>query len=94
MAGLGLKIDVQKFEKLVKLKEEIEKLKETLRSMDRATDTKNFDALNKKLQQAQRESEKLSEKLIRQANATRAAGLEAREAVSDFDRFQKLNGSF
>jgi hypothetical protein len=90
MAGLGLKIDVQKLERLVQLREEIEKLKTSLRGMNGDANSKEFEALNKRLQQASKECEKLSQKLFGSIDALRDTRTEVRESVSDFDRFQKL----
>ncbi|MDR1582896.1 MAG: tape measure protein [Prevotellaceae bacterium] len=90
MAGLGLKIDVQRLERLVQLREEIERLRDALRNMNGASSPGNFDALNRRFQQLYREAERLTEQLQRQADALRDAGEEASGAVTDFDKLQEL----
>lgn len=62
MAGLYFQVGAD-FQKLQKLKKDLDDLKIQLKSMDSAADKKAFDALNRQLQQTQKEYDVLSGKL-------------------------------
>ena len=93
MAGLYFSVGAD-FDKLKQLEQDINRLKSTLKGMDSAADKKAFDALNRQLQQTQREYDALAGKLSRyvaeQNKASQATSSSANEMLN---LFAKIGGT-
>lgn len=93
MAGLYFSVGAD-FQKLQQLKKDLDDLKSKLKGMDSAADKKAFEALNRQLQQAQREYDTLAGKLSRyvaeQNRASQATSSSANEMLS---LFAKIGGT-
>lgn len=81
MAGLYFAVGAD-FQKLQRLKKDLDDLKSKLKGMDSAADKKAFDALNRKLQQTQKEYDVLAGKLSRY-NAEQNKAARATDNASD-----------
>lgn len=81
MAGLYFAVGAD-FQKLQRLKKDLDDLKSKLKGMDSAADKKAFDALNRKLQQTQKEYDVLAGKLSRY-NAEQNRAARATDNASD-----------
>lgn len=89
MAGLYFTVGAD-FQKLQKLKRDIDDLKAKLRGMDQAADPKEFARLEKQLARLSREFDREAVAAQRAGAMTARAGREASAAATDFGRFQNI----
>ncbi len=93
MAGLYFSVGAD-FDKLKQLEQDINRLKSTLKGMDSAADKKAFDALNRQLQQVQREYDTLAGKISRYVTEQNKASQATASSTNEMlNLFAKIGGT-
>lgn len=93
MAGLYFSVGAD-FQKLQQLKKDLDDLKAKLKGMDSAADKKAFDALNRQLQQVQREYDTLAGKISRYVTEQNKASQATASSTNEMlNLFAKIGGT-